>query len=99
MILVARGDCFYEADRDELYDWDSGSESRFDRRAKPLNQDFEDSPPRVEEVVVDAVGGFFLRLARGYIFEVFPADGTGTGSEHWRFFQPGKDQRHFVFHT
>lgn len=96
-ILVARGDCFYEAGSDEPYDWDAAGESRFDRCAAPLNREFESSPPRVEAVVVDAVGGFSLRLAGGCIFEVFPDDSTGGHSEHWRFFQPGRDERHFVF--
>ena len=96
-ILVARGDCFYEADSDEPYDWDAARESRFDRCAAPLNREFESSPPAVEAVVADVVGGFSLRLTGGFIFEAFPDHSTGSDSEHWRFFQPGRDERHFVF--
>src|SRR5436190_6768549 len=61
-ILVARGDCFYEAGSDDPYDWDAAGESRFDRCAATLNREFESSPPQVEAVVVDAVDGFSLRL-------------------------------------
>lgn len=96
-ILVARGDCHYVAGSDEPYDWDAAGESRFDRCAAPLNREFESSPPTVEAVVTDAVGGFSLRLTGGYIFEVFPDDSTGSDTEHWRFFQPGRDESHFVF--
>jgi hypothetical protein len=96
-ILIARGDCFYASDSDEPYDWDAGRESGFDRRAAPLNHEFESSPPRVAAVAVDAVGGFSLRLDGGQVFEVFPDDSTGSDSEHWRIFRPGRDERHFVF--
>jgi hypothetical protein len=96
-ILVANGDCYYKADIDEPYDWDAGGESRFDSHAAPLNREFESLPPRVEAVVVDTVGGFSLRLSNGYCLDVFPSNSTGCKSEHWRFFQPRKDERHFVF--
>ncbi len=39
-ILVASGDYLYAADGNEPYDPRSGRESRFDRRAAPLNTDF-----------------------------------------------------------
>lgn len=96
-ILVARRDCFYEADSDAHYDRDGGGESRFDRLAKPLNLQFENSPPRVELIMVDSVGGFTLHLAGCYDFEVFPDESTGSDCEHWRLFQPGSEQEHFVF--
>lgn len=96
-IFVARGDCFYTADGDEPYDWDAGGESRFDRCAALLNREFESSPPRVAAVIVDAVGGFSLRLDSGDTFEAFPDDCTGSDNEHWRIFRPDRDERHFVF--
>ncbi len=87
-ILIAHGDCFHAADSDEPYDWDAVGESRFDRRALPLNQEFESSPPRVVSVAVDAVGGFTLQLDTGYFFDVSPDDSTG---EWWRIFRPGRE--------
>lgn len=96
-IILARGDCHYTAENDEPYDWDAGGESRFDRLAAPLNRELESSAPRVVAVVVDAVGGFTLRLDGGFTFEVFPDDSTGSDTEHWRFFRPGVDENHFVF--
>jgi hypothetical protein len=96
-ILLARGDCFYEADSGDPYDWNAGGESRFDRCAAPLNREFESSPPQVETVAVDEVGGFTLRLSGDLVFEVFPDECSGTDAEHWRFFQPGGDGPHVVF--
>ena len=96
-ILIARSDCFYAADSSEPYDWDAAGKSRFDGRAGPLNREFESSPPRVVAVAADSVGGFTLRFDSGHVLEVFPDDGTVSGSECWRIFRPGRDERHFVF--
>ena len=95
-ILVGRGDCYYEATSNEPYDWQKAGESRFDRYAMSLNKEFELSPPLVEAVEVDAVGGFSLRFS-DYVFEVFPDESSDGGSEHWRLFQPGDLESHFVF--
>ena len=96
-ILVGRGDCYYEAASDEPFNWETSDESRFDREAMPLNDEFENSPPLVEAVDVDAVGGFCLRLTRGYRFEIFPDVTSDSVSEHWRLFRPGSEESHFVF--
>jgi hypothetical protein len=96
-ILVGSHDCYYESSGDEPYDWEAAGESRFDRYAVSLNNEFEISPPLVEAVDVDTIGGFCLRLANGYIFEVFPDESSNGHGEHWRFFQPGTLESHFVF--
>jgi hypothetical protein len=87
-ILVARGDCYYEASSGEPYDWATAGESRFDRYALSLNKEFKFSPPLVKAVDVDVVGGFSLRFNSAYIFEVFPDKSSDSDSEHWRLFQP-----------
>ena len=52
-------------------------------------------PALVESVRADEVGGLQLWLAGGYVFEVFPIHAS-LDYEHWRFFQPGSDQRHVL---
>ena len=96
-IVVASGDCFYEAGSDEPYNWETAGESRFDRYAITLNNEFETSPPLVDTVNVDGVGGFSLRFLCGYIFEVFPDLSSNSDNEQWRLFRPGRVESHFVF--
>lgn len=67
---------------DAPYNWEAAGESRFDRCAMALNNEFETSPPLVEAIVDDAVGGFCLRFVNGYMFEVFPDETTAGVSEH-----------------
>ena len=98
-IVIARGDCFRQADSDEPYDWDATGESRFDRLAAHLNHQLEASAPRVVKVAVDAVNGFSLDLDGGYTFDVFPAESTESDTEHWRFFQPGMDGKQLIFES
>jgi hypothetical protein len=99
-IIIGREDLHYAAEGIEPYDWDTDGEheSRFDRIATSLNQDFATSPSRVSTVLADALGGFTLRLDGGSCFDVFPAISTASKSEHWRIFRPGAGG-HLVFPT
>lgn len=57
----------------------------------------EAGPYLVEAVSADAVGGFVLSLAGGFVLEAFPDDSLdGEYSEHWRIFRPHELGTHFV---
>jgi hypothetical protein len=95
-IIVGYRDFYYTPDGKDDDDWDRVYQSQFDAIATRLNQEFATAPPTVESFTVDGAGGFSLHLSRDYRLDVFP-DGSHRPCEHWRLFQPGNDDRHFVF--
>ncbi len=98
LIIAGRIDLHFGIEGEEPFNWDENriGSNRFDRLITGINGEFETSPPLVSEVVMDSVGGFTLRLERGYTLDVFPAENSESSGEHWRIFRPGVDS-HFVF--
>ena len=104
-ILVASADLYYPAgihrfDDLELADeggwaWDRNGPRRLDERTAALQQLLDTDPPTVEGVQADAVGSLRISFSGGYMLELFP-NGTLDDQEHWRFFEPYRDKRHFV---
>jgi hypothetical protein len=47
-------------------------------------------------ISVDDVGGFSAILTHDYRLDVFPENSKAV-CEHWRLFQPGVEDSHFVF--
>jgi hypothetical protein len=95
-IILAYRDFYYSASGDPLDDWGTPGNSFFDITSVPLNEQFLASPPYVMSISVDDVGGFSIRLTQDYRLDVFPED-SRTDCEHWRLFQSGVEQNHFVF--
>ncbi len=47
----------------------------------------------VEKIEADDIGGAIISLSGDFKLVLFP---NGTSREHWRFFRPRVDKRHFV---
>jgi hypothetical protein len=95
-LVVASGDFYYSSAGEPLDDWDSPGNSKFDVTAATLEGELSASPPSVTSIRIDEVGGFTIELTNDYRLDVFP-DRSILNTEHWRLFQPGIDQSHFVF--
>jgi len=95
-IVVASSDFYYNFAGDPLDDWDKSGKSRFDHAAAALSAEFEVNGPAVLSVTPDSFGGFTLWFAYYYHLDVFP-NSSYPSTEHWRIFQPGKLESHFVF--
>ena len=98
-VVVGSRDRHYPADEDS--DWqefdDEKDLARLEARLSAWLDDHRDAPPRVQRVEADAVGGFRIFLAEGFVLEAFPAGSLrGEYSEHWRLFGPAMGDRHFV---
>lgn len=99
-IIVGVRDLYYYADTGEGFDWGKDGESRFDRLAATLNQEFEAASYCVTAITCDRVGGFSLRLGADVGFDVFPnVASTSPDFEFWRLFQPATQNPHFVVAT
>lgn len=104
-ILVASADLYYPAGIHKFDDlelakeggwaWDRNGPCRLDERTAALHQVLDTDPPTVEGVQADAVGSLRIGLSSGYVLELFPHC-TLEDQEHWRFFEPYRDKRHFV---
>jgi hypothetical protein len=95
-LVVASGDIYYSPSGEPLDDWDKPRNSKFDVTAAKLCDEFSVAPPFVVAIGVDDVGGFSIEIANDYRFDVFP-NCSIANDEHWRLFQPGVDDSHFVF--
>lgn len=88
-LLVGSGDLLTPADAEadlETFDWDEPGSNWMDVRLAELWEGFGGTPPLVQAVAADALGGFRLTLEAGRGFEVFPTS-TPTGhvsTEFWR---------------
>lgn len=96
-IEVADQDCYRNFQGEYLEDWDKPGKSRFDDYAAAFRSRAEDEPIVVETVSVDDVGGFSLAFTNGLRLDVFPNNAGGEeAEEHWRLFEYGNDNPHFV---
>lgn len=59
-----------------------------------LCSEFETNPPIVRSIDFDEEGGFQMHFEDGILFQVVP--NVGVSGEHWRLFQPGVTEAHFV---
>ncbi len=71
-----------------------GARSRLDERTEQLLSQWELSPPVVNSVSADALGGIRLSLTNGYALEVWP--GESLPDEYWPVFEPSRGNPHFV---
>lgn len=100
-IVVGSRDRFYAAGVDpyaevesEDWDWDRPGANRCDERIDAFFTAQSATPPVVEAVSADRLGGFCLQMSGGHALEVFPFD--SLGEEHWRLLPPSREQDHFV---
>jgi hypothetical protein len=99
-IVVAKRDVYWPAgirSSDEVeqgWSWDQGGPTRLDERTAIFHQVLDVSPPVVESVKADEVGGVRLVLSGEYALEIFP-DHT-LDDEYWRLFEPQQNRQHFV---
>ncbi len=77
----------------ETFDWEVPAITRFEERIGTYFAERAAMPPVVSAIAADRVGGFQLALDDGATIEVFP---DLTFGEHWRLFNPGNRDRHFV---
>lgn len=76
------------------FEWDCRGANWYDKRVSELLAAIAADPPVVERVEGDDFGGFRLWLSGVHSLAVFPA--TSFRREHWRYFQPGNEDEHFV---
>lgn len=84
----------YREDEDvpEEFDWDHDP----NRRTRLLAELFEGAREFVvQQIDVGDAGSLHFVLSDGFSMDVLPYDSLKL--EHWRLFEPGKDQPHFVF--
>ena len=98
-IVVASRDRLYPAGDDPYkdligFEWDKPGVNRCDERIKQLFQERKDLPLIVETIEANNIGGLRVNLSTGYVLEIFPDD--SLDSEYWRFFEPSKNNKHFV---
>lgn len=97
-VIVGNRDLYYPADYSEgkevspSFDY----EKDYNRRDKLLTSLFENGTREfvVREVHVGTAGRIHILLTEGLALELFPND--SLTDEHWRLFEPGKEDRHFV---
>jgi hypothetical protein len=98
-VVIGRNDLYYPPGdpHAELEGWSpvmNGDNSRLDEITKQLLAAWSTSPPVVDGVCADALGGFRLSFTNGYVLEVWPHN--SVDGEDWRVFQPQRDTPHFV---
>ena len=106
-ILIGTRDLYYYAESSaefaesgKQFDWDKDGESRFDRYAATLNQEFGAALPCVTRIVCDSVGAFTLGLGADLTFSAFPnCSSASPDFEFWRLFQPATENPHYVVAT
>ena len=106
-ILVGTRDLYYYAETgpefvesSQEFDWKKGGESRFDRYATALNQEFETDAFPVTHITCDPVGSFTLHLGGHLTFSVFPNCASSSPDfEFWRLFRPATETPHYVVAT
>lgn len=98
-VITGRHDLYYPAGDPEARSegwspFEEGARSRLDERTEQLLAAWEASPPVVNGVSADALGGIRLSLTNGHVLEVWPDDSVPR--ECWRLFEPYRDKPHFV---
>ena len=97
-VIVGNRDLYYPADyrQGEEVSPSFDYEKDYNRRDKLLTSLFENGTREfvVREVQVGTAGSIHILLSEGVALELFPND--SLSDEHWRLFQPGKEDRHFV---
>ena len=99
-ILLGTRDFYFYAEDGEDFDFEKEGESRFDRYAAKLRQEFEAKPPVVTRIACDSVGMFTLWLGDDLTFSVLPtAASSSPGFEFWRLFLQATEAPHYVVAT
>jgi hypothetical protein len=83
-----------DSEADEPFEWDVQGGNWFDAGAEALGDVIRELSPVVVAVDVDAFGGLRLTMSAGIELAIFPD--VSFPREHWRYFQPGPDDRHLV---
>ena len=90
----AAGDDPYTFEDDDTWDWDVQGANRCDERLANFFTVYATMPPMVLACTADPAGGARISLSDGIVLALFPADSLDR--EHWRLFQPGTGNHHFV---
>jgi len=97
-IIVASRDYFYPAGDPNVeppdFDHDQPGANRRDERTTAFFAKCGNRFPVVHRVEADRLGSLRIVMSDDITLEVFPND--SLENEHWRFFQPRSDERHFV---
>jgi hypothetical protein len=107
LIMSGSGDWWEPAERGDNFDWGDWNEHRLtpslqQKALAELFQKYDEGTKSwinisddlvVQQVESDDYGGLEIHLSGGYRLQVFP---DGKSGEHWRFFQPGTEDPHFV---
>ena len=96
-VIVGSNDMYYPAgnpsNRPSNFNWDAPGANRCDER---VDQFFHGNKTLllVNGIEVDSTGGVIIRMQGGFCLEIFPDN--SVDEEHWRFFEPATEKRHFV---
>jgi hypothetical protein len=104
LIVSGSGDWWEPAERGDNFDWNENrlAPSLQQKALTELFQEYDEGTKSwinisdqlvVQQVESDDYGGLEIHLSGGYRLQVFP---DGKSGEHWRFFQPGTEDLHFV---